>query len=477
MACDKYMNFQECELAILRSAMDKRHKIDGEKLLKDPEVKTIINIVEEFLIRRKLVCYGGTAINAILPPEDQFYDMSLELPDYDFFSSNALNDAKELANIYYKKGFINVEAKAGVHLGTYKVFVNFIPVADITQILPELFKSVKRTAININGINFASPNFLRMSMYLELSRPNGDISRWEKILKRISLLNKNYPLRGRFCNDIEIQRFFDPEHKLKEGLEENIFTITRDTLINQGVVFFGAMAMQIYLRNLKKFKYHKFKKIPDFDVLSLEPKQTATILKQQLSRANIKHITIIKKDGIGEIIAPHYEVQIKGETIVMIYEPLACHSYNVIKLSKKNIKIASIDTMLSFYLAFIHINRKYYDPNRILCMAEFLFKIQQKNRLNQKGVLRRFSIDCYGKQETYESIRARKKIMFERLKHDRYSKEWDEYFLRYIPEQENEKKEEKKKEKEKQTKKNKPRKKKKKVKKTLKNRLISILNL
>ena len=43
---------------------------------------------------RKLVCYGGTAINALLPPDDQFYDMSIELPDYDFFSPNALKDAK-----------------------------------------------------------------------------------------------------------------------------------------------------------------------------------------------------------------------------------------------------------------------------------------------------------------------------------------------------------------------------------------------
>ena len=469
MVCEKYMTFQECELAILRAAIDKRDMIEGEKLLKDPEVKTIITIVEEFLIKKKLVCYGGTAINAVLPPEDQFYDMSLELPDYDFFSPNALKDAKELADIYYKRGFTNVEARAGIHLGTYKVFVNFIPVADITQILPELFKSIKRTAININGINFASPNFLRMSMYLELSRPNGDVTRWEKVLKRISLLNKNYPLRGQFCKDIEIQRFFDPEKKLSKDLEEKIFYITRDTLMNQGVVFFGAMALQIYLRNLKKFKFHKFKKIPDFDVLSLNPKQTATILKEALVRGNIKNVTIVKKDGVGEIIAPHYEVLIKGETIVMIYEPLACHSYNVIKLSKRNVKIASIDTMLSFYLAFIHINRKYYDPNRILCMAEFLFKIQQKNRLNQKGVLKRFSIDCYGKQETYESIRARKKSMFEQLKHNRKSKEWDEYFLRYIPEQENEKNE-KKQAKPKKTRKAKPKKKA----KTLKNRLVNL---
>ena len=30
-----------------------------------------------------------------------------------------------------------------------------------------------------------------MAMYVELSRPMGDVSRWEKILKRIILLNKN----------------------------------------------------------------------------------------------------------------------------------------------------------------------------------------------------------------------------------------------------------------------------------------------
>ena len=37
-----------------------------------------------------------------LPLEDQFYDKDIEIPDYDFYSPNALDDAKELADIYYK---------------------------------------------------------------------------------------------------------------------------------------------------------------------------------------------------------------------------------------------------------------------------------------------------------------------------------------------------------------------------------------
>ena len=117
-----------------------------------------------------------------------------------FFSPDALKHAKELADIYHKKGFTNIEAKSGIHAGTFKVFVNFIPVADITQIVPELFKTIKKTSIPVRGIRYTSPNYLRMLMYLELSRPKGDASRWEKVLKRISLLNKNYPLRGKHCN-------------------------------------------------------------------------------------------------------------------------------------------------------------------------------------------------------------------------------------------------------------------------------------
>ena len=62
-----------------------------------------------------------------MPKQDQFYNKDIEIPDYDFFSSNPVDDAKELADIYYQNGYEEVEAKAGQHYGTYKVFVDFIP--------------------------------------------------------------------------------------------------------------------------------------------------------------------------------------------------------------------------------------------------------------------------------------------------------------------------------------------------------------
>ena len=126
-----------------------------------------------------------------MPDDDQFYDKNIDVPDYDFFSKNAMQDAKKLADIFHKKGYNEIEAKAGVHFGTYKVFVNFIPIADITQLSTEIFDILFNESIIVNEIRYASPNFMRMSMYLELSRPRGDVTRWEKGLNRLVLLNKH----------------------------------------------------------------------------------------------------------------------------------------------------------------------------------------------------------------------------------------------------------------------------------------------
>ena len=429
--CDKSMNFQECELAILRSAIDKAEERSGRAVANSGEVKKIINIVENFIRRKKVICYGGTAINNILPKADQFYNTEIEIPDYDFFSPSALNDSKELTDDYVKAGFLEVEAKSGQHKGTYKVFVNFIPVADITFLHKELYKSVRKEAIKVDGILYAPPNYLRMSMYLELSRPAGDVSRWEKVLKRLTLLNKNYPLKSKHCDDIEA---FQREMINKED-EDKIFEITRNSFINQGVVFFGGYAISLYLQYMPRHLHKKLEKIPDFDVLSEDPKKTAEILRERLKDACYKTVKIIKRKEIGEIVAPHYQIMVGADTIAFIYKPIACHSFNIITVDREKVKIATIDTMLSFYLAFLYSDRNYYDSERIVCMAQFLFEVQQRNRLQQKGLLRRFSITCYGHQETIEEMRAEKAEKFKELKDHKkkQSAEYEEYFLRYRP--------------------------------------------
>ena len=97
------------------------------------------------------------------------------------------------------------------------------------------------------------------------------------------------------------------------------------------------------------------------------------------------------------------------------------------------IKIASIDTILSFYLAFIYTELPYYSKERLLCMAKFLFDVEEKNKLEQKGLLKRFSINCYGKQMTMEEIRSEKAKKYKELMNNKNSPEYQKWFLKYTP--------------------------------------------
>jgi hypothetical protein len=422
--CTTKMTVQECEMAILRHSIDETEKIQKTKMANAEDVKRMISILEDFVRRKKRILYGGTATNNILPESAQFYDRDVEIPDYDMFSDSAQEDAKELADIYYKAGFTEVDAKSGVHKGTYKVFVSYTPMADITQLHPKIYASIQKDAIVIDGIHYAPPNYLRMGMFLELSRPAGDTSRWEKVFKRLTLLNTHYPLKSPYnCQ----------KGKSADETNDKIFALIRQSLVNQEVVFFGGYAASLYT----KYTGHLYdRRVPDFDVISEDPKKCADVIKEQLIEANIRGVKIIRHENLDDVIPEHYEVAIKGQRVLLIFKPIACYNYNVLKIAGHNMKIATMDTMLSFYLAFVYSGQPYFDSDRIMCMAQMLFDLQQKNKTNSKGLLKRFGPDCYGTQPTLATIRAEKSEKFKEFKErnvNRGSHEWNEWFFKYSP--------------------------------------------
>ncbi len=440
--CEDNMTFHECELAILRKAVDEGETKQGEMVAKNEDVKKIIGILEEFLKIKRVICYGGTAINNILPKNDQFYNKEIEVPDYDFYSNSAMDHAIELADIYSSHGYTEVEAKAGVHHGTYKVYVNFLPIADITQMHSMIFDELYDASIKIAGIHYASPDFLRMGMFLELSRPNGDISRWEKVHKRLILLNKHYPFKANTkCSKIEFQRRMNRNAKIvKKGnmsieeIEAEVFTIVRDELASQGAVFFGGYACGLYAKHMKDSEKQELAKIPDFDVIVENSDHIALVIKEQLEQSGYTKITLIEHAAIGEIIPRHIEIKIGKESIAFLYDPIACHNYNKITVGNNmEINVATIDTILTFYLAFMYTKKIYYYKDRLSCLAEYLYDLQEDNRLNQKGLLKRFSMNCYGKQPTMEDIRAEKAQKYAEMSSKKGTREYNEWFLNYKP--------------------------------------------
>ena len=397
------------ELNIVKLVAEMAQKNFTETLT--PKTLDVIKKVEKFIRDNKLICYGGIAINNILPKRDQFYK-SNEFPDYDFFSNDALNDAKALADIYSKAGIGNVEAKSGMHYGTYKVYVNFLNIADITQLDDVYYKNLQKSAKVVNGIMYCPPDFLRMSLYLELSRPKGDVSRWEKIFPRLRLLNKKFPIQSIKCKSI------------KNNIDSKIYDSIKNTLIDKKCIFIGGLAQKTY----SKYTKHKFTNYNIFDVIGLRAKDIAEDIVKKHKDLKIK---IDKIDKIGELIPEHYTITIDGNIYANIYESDACYSYNKIKIGNKTVNIGTIFTILSFYLIFLFTNEKDYDKNRILCTSHILQNIYLRNRTKNSGILKVFTIQCIGKQETLEDILIEKRNKFKELKKN--SKEYDEWFLRYIP--------------------------------------------
>lgn len=434
---------EEAEMLVLHSAVNRADEIKGIQLTSNPEVQKMIGIVEKFIERKKLVLYGGAAINLSLPVKDQFYDQRKEIPDYDFYSDKALLDAQELADIYSKAGY-DVEARSGVHHGTYKVVANFIPIADITQMEPKLFATIQENAVKVkvnkgtSTLLVAPPDLLRMSMYLELSRPQGDTSRYEKVLTRLNVFNQHHPINIKhknacFKNTANSTSFFS---------EKDYRDIIRK-LIQQKVVFFGSFAAQKYFATDKrlKSKTDKLQELP-FDLLSNRAEANALELKDFIQVITPdKQVHMKVHTAVGETLPQSFEVFTNDDndnkyTIAIYFEPLACHNYNIVPYRDGlNIKIATTDTMLSFYFAFVYANKPHADVTRIQCMAHYLFNLQKRkrNRGRKSGIFRRFNLSCIGRQQTLESILLKKAKKFQELKENRKSEEFKSWFLKYEP--------------------------------------------
>ena len=184
-------------------------------------------------------------------------------------------------------------------------------------------------------------------------------------------------------------------------------------------------------------------KTPDFDVLSLTPKKTAEKVAQRLADAGIQDIFIYKHEKIGEIIPENYQITVgtnekERDTIAFIYAPIACHSYNEVSVEGQKVLVATINTILSFYLAFMFVNKWYYNKERILCMSQYLFDLEQANRLEQTGPLKRFSTQCFGKQKTLTDMFSIKSDIYKKIgrfqnKTPAQLEEFERFFFKYVP--------------------------------------------
>lgn len=357
----------------------------------DIEARKIVDIIERFLRVKGRVVYGGAAINAHMPTDKRFYDPSLYLPDYDFMTPDPLQDCADLIVTFQEEGFQDVEAKFGIHEGTYKIFVNYRSAADITYMPPEIYDRVVTDAETIDGIRYASVNYLRMNIYLELSRPAGDVKRWEKVYERLLLLNEVHPLRAGRCKE-------DPLEALQDDSEDDL----RDKIVQIGID-----TKSIFLSAAHP---------PASESVVMLMSDNEHIVGAELKAIGLKGTAM---DALGELLPARTEYRTKRRKLVaVVFETVACHSYTV--QPKTNIRVGSLDLLIQMYYALYFADLVNYVSGRLLCVIQAL--IEEETERRREAVLKGadpatvFPLECIGHQPTMPEL---KKAHRQRVKEKR----------------------------------------------------------
>lgn len=360
----------------------------------DTESRKIVDVIENFLRATGRVVYGGAAINAHLPADKQFYDPSLYLPDYDFMTPDPLQDCADIIVAFHDEGFTDVEAKFGIHEGTYKIFVNYRPAADITFMPPDIYKRVVSDSDMIDGIHYASVNFLRMNIYLELSRPAGDVKRWEKVYERLLLLNDVSPIRAGHCTKDPIAALASNEG---DDNKDSAAKTLHDRIIGIGIaanaIFLSGVA---YLQELQ----------PD-------PKEVVLLMSERPAeiRNDLKSLglQVTEHEAMGELLPARTEYRTSRKRLVaVVFETVACHSYTTLR-EPAGYRLGSLDLLIQMYYAMYFAQLQGYVPVRLLCVIQELIDMESTRR--QTAVTQGqpahevFPLECVGHQPSLPELK------------------------------------------------------------------------
>ena len=393
------------------------YKID--KIIKEIEVNKlknvyneyndVINLISKFIIKKKLILYGGFVINVILPKKLRFYK-DYTINDFDCLSKNPLSDSIELAKIIKEKGYTYIKIKKAKHQGTYRVYVYGKPIFDISiiksNIYDNLLKYSKKEKKNLkhykDKYNIIPLPIIKKNLYYELSRPEQSGYRWEKIYDRLNILNKTYPTP---ILNIKYECIKIPA--IYQLLTKNILEYIK---ISKNPVI-DSFALKIY----KKLNLNCCGRVNDYSkyitILSTDYEQTKNdiiaIIKNKGNKLANYEIDITNRVDKDNLLYTYYDINIINKEDNTIFNLIniinvknECFSINNgTKREYNNFTIGSLDTILYFlYTTYIY-NTIYTNDVKIANEKLFYINEYEKYIIDNinNNILKRLKSSCYGK--------------------------------------------------------------------------------
>jgi len=401
----------------LKHVVEEAKKRIDLTIASDPDVAKAIHVVERFLRKKRRVCYGGQAINSLLPKARQFYDPKYTIPDYDFFSPEMESDVDELIRSLETEGFTDISKKLSVHDGTIKVYVNYIPVADCSEMNLEMFRIIQKRAKVVSGILYTDPDFLRMMMYLELSRPRGEVERWSKVFDRLTLLNHEYPLTE--CHDdIRVSPMSQEDRKLL--LE---YCVKRK-LVMAGPEFIELFEMGKGKTHLDTLASRGGPLIFFSDRPRVDGEDIQDILQNNVHKGR-STIRVEEIKSPSDHIYNYVSVTRGKEKIALIFQEDSCHAYTTLIVDGgAEMRVGTPDLLITLYYTLYIFGKKEkgYFQNSLDCLIKKLYTISEKARSSPTKFIPAFGLRCSGHQRGIATLLKMKAERTERAKAKTQSK-------------------------------------------------------
>jgi hypothetical protein len=341
----------------------------------------LFNIAIRFLKKQdKVLMYGGTAINSIMPKRYKFY-RSTELPDLDLFSTRGIGLANDLVDEFKKRGYPLATMQEALHIGTYKVIVDGVPIADISNVSQNVFNCFYTDSlIGDLGLRVCNPEFLRSTLYVLLSQPQ-DSHRWGKVIERLVTFNKVFPVKA----SIALRYLkLDTPTSTTHLTESSVRTFAKE----HDLVWMGPSILQDILKLEPKWET-RLKNIPiNIPYLFLVNKNAYQIAHRFVKEHPELNLTVGKSTEESDFMQKHTNVYHNNNIVLTITELNNCLSY----AKHLNSKITSFSTLLRilYEYYFSELNGYY------LAWIHLLIAIEQRHSKSKSNLIQIINTDCNG---------------------------------------------------------------------------------
>jgi hypothetical protein len=162
----------------------------NSKIVKKDYLNSVLDITKQYLIKENVVIYGGLAMNMYLDDKSKIYTDD-DIPDFDGYISNAQKIALKFAKQLKQNGYNYVLLKKAIHDNTFKLSWEFNDIADFTDIQTNDYKLLVNKSTRIDNFLVAPIELVKANAYIELCMPLSSMFRWNKVYKRVVVLENN----------------------------------------------------------------------------------------------------------------------------------------------------------------------------------------------------------------------------------------------------------------------------------------------